>query len=286
MSAGTGERMAVLASRVRREELQIFTALERRDVAYAHVDARALHIGLDSAAPTWPVVLNREISLSRALHSAMALRHLGIRSVNSAAAIEICGDKWRTAMALRTAGLPVPRTVLALSPRAAREAADQFGYPVVIKPLTSSWGRRVALVKDPQTADTVLELFDAIPSPLAHILCVQELIVKPGRDIRVIVIGGEPLGAIYRRSENWRTNVALGARAEPCPLTGDIVKYAVGAAAAVKADVAGVDLLEGPSGELYVLEVNHGVEFSGFSGALGIDVADAIVSHVLAPEDR
>jgi [lysine-biosynthesis-protein LysW]--L-2-aminoadipate ligase len=272
---------AVLVSRVRREEKQIFAALDRRGVSYAQVDVREMVATPDLTGERWRVALNREISHSRALHAGLAVGHMGRPLINSAAAVEVCGDKWRTALALHDAGLPTPRTVLALSPAAVPAAAGRLGYPVVIKPLTSSWGRRVVPVRDPETAATVAEFCAALPGPQSHIVCVQELIDKPDRDIRVIVVGGEPLGAIYRRSAGWRTNVALGGRAEPCPLTDEITKYAIGAAAACGADIAGVDLLEGPGGELYVLEVNHGVEFSGFTQALDVDVAGAIVDHLL-----
>lgn len=278
--------MAVLTSRVRHEEMRIFAALEQRKIPYVHIDARRLHLELKTGPPPWPVVLNREISYSRALYAGYALQHMGATAVNSVAAIEVCGDKWRTAMALQNAGLPVPRTTLALTPEAARAAADEQGYPLVTKPLTSSWGRHVSLIPDARVMETVSEMFASFPSPLAHILCVQEPIDKPDRDIRVIVIGGQPIGAMYRKSDSWRTNVARGARPEICQLTDDIAKLAIGAAAATKAEIAGVDLLEGPSGELYVLEVNHGVEFSGFTQASGIDVADAIAGYLLTREKQ
>ena len=44
-----------------------------------------------------------------------------------------------------------------------------------------------------------------------------------------------------------------------------------------------VDLLEEPGGRLLVLEVNSGVEFSGFQEAMGdrVDVAGRIADHVL-----
>jgi [lysine-biosynthesis-protein LysW]--L-2-aminoadipate ligase len=52
----------------------------------------------------------------------------------------------------------------------------------------------------------------------------------------------------------------------------------------VDADLAGVDLIEDEEGRLLVLEVNSGVEFSGFQQAMGdrVDVADRIVDHLLS----
>jgi [lysine-biosynthesis-protein LysW]---L-2-aminoadipate ligase len=278
------DAVAVVASRVRFEEKLLFKALEAREIPHVLVDPRRLHVALDDVAPAWETALVREIGATRALYTALALESLGVRTVNGADAIRICGDKWKTALALREAGLPAPRTVLALGPEAVPGAAEELGYPVVLKPLNGSWGRRVVLLRDPEEASAVLEYCAALPSPQAQILCVQEPIGKPGRDVRAIVVGGEVLGATYRlaAADGWRTNVALGGDSLPCPLDDDAAALAAAAARATGAELAGVDLLEGHDGDLYVLEVNAGVEFRGFASALDVDVAGAIVDYVTA----
>ncbi|MGW6056047.1 RimK family alpha-L-glutamate ligase [Streptomyces sp. NPDC055189] len=274
---------AVLASRVRTDEKALFAAFDRRAIAYQHIDSRGWWHQLGDRGPR-PVVLNREIGLARATYAAHALEAAGATVVNSARATELCGDKWRTSAALAEAGIPTPRTALALTPEAALTALDTIGYPAVVKPLHGSWGRLIAALPDRQTAETILEYAAALPSPQARIVYVQEWIAKPGRDIRVVVVGGDAVAATYRRAEDWRTNVARGAVSEPCPLTPDLAKLAVLAAQAVDADIAGVDLIEDETGELLVLEVNHGVEFSGLQQALGdtVGVADRIVDHLVA----
>ncbi|MFD4482996.1 RimK family alpha-L-glutamate ligase [Streptomyces sp. NPDC058471] len=274
----------LLASRVRTDEKRIMAALERRGVAYRYADSRTLWglLGRGENAPT--VVLNREIGQARAQYAATLLEQQGHQVINSARAVEVCGDKWRTSVTLEQAGLPTPRTALALTPEAALDAFEHIGYPAVVKPLTGSWGRLVTKVPDRETAETVMEYVSALPSPASHIVYVQQLVAKPDRDIRVIVIGGVPLGAVYRRSDHWRTNVARGATTQACPLTDDISKLAAAAADAVGAEIAGVDLIEDADGRLTVLEVNHGVEFSGFQAVLGQDlhVADRIADHLIA----
>ncbi|MEU9837973.1 lysine biosynthesis protein LysX [Actinomadura sp. NPDC048032] len=278
--------VAVLASRVRYEEKRVFAALERRGVPYAHVDTRRFSAelggGAASAGPRYAAALNREISHSRALYASMILEARGVPTVNRSEVITVCGDKLRTSLELERAGVPSPRTAVALTPDEGAEAAERLGFPVVIKPLTGSWGRLAAAVRDRESAQAVLEHRAALPSPLQHIVYLQELVDKPGRDIRVIVAGDTVVGATYRYSDGWRTNAARGARSEPCPLTPDLVEPALRAARAVGGGILGVDLIEGPEGPL-VLEVNHNVEFRGFQDAHGadVDVADAIVSHLL-----
>jgi [lysine-biosynthesis-protein LysW]---L-2-aminoadipate ligase len=293
--------LAVLASRVRFEERRIFEALERRSVRYTHLDTRQLAVGLGDALPvevlqggglsggglsggglTFDAALSREISQSRAYYACLLLEARGTRTVNRAEVIAACGDKARTSVLLQAAGLPTPRTVVALTPAAGLAAAEKLGFPVVVKPLTGSWGRLVTMARDRQEAGAVLEHRAALAAPQQHIVYLQELIDKPGRDIRVLVAGDEVIGATYRYGEDWRTGVAQNGRSEPCPVSAELSELALGAARAVGGGFLGIDLVEGRDG-LAVLEVNHTPEFRGFSAAHGeaIDVADVIVTHLL-----
>jgi [lysine-biosynthesis-protein LysW]--L-2-aminoadipate ligase len=277
---------AVLASRVRFEEKEIFAALERRSVRYTHLDTRQFAAGASGQTPDaaqFDAVLCREISLSRGYYACLLLEAQGATTVNRAEVISVCGDKARTSLLLAAAGLPTPRTVVALTPEAGLEAAEKLGFPVVAKPLTGSWGRLVTVLRDRQEAQAVLEHRAALPGPQQHVVYLQELIDKPGRDIRVLVAGDEVIGATYRYGTDWRTGVASGGTSRPCPLSPELTGLALGAARAVGGGFLGVDLVEGPD-ELYVLEVNHTPEFRGFREAHGdaIDVADAIVSYLLA----
>lgn len=320
-----GGRLAVLASRVRFEEKRIFAALERRGVRYTHLDTRRITAGLDglTGRPTaahgtgagppagerheppneapneapyegpygewYGAALNREISHSRAYYASLLLEAGGVPVVNSAETIAVCGDKLRTSLELHRAGLPTPRTSLALTPDAALTALEEFGYPAVVKPLTGSWGRLAALVRDPAEARIVMEHRAALPSPQQHIIYLQEYLEKPGRDIRVIVAGDTVIAASYRYCGDgeWRSNAARDARSRPCPLTPELTALAQAAAKTAGGGVLGVDLIEGPGG-LYVLEVNHTVEFHGLqtaheqAGEAAVDVADAIVAHAVA----
>jgi len=276
--------LAILATRVRVEEKRIFAALERRGVSYRHLDTR--RIEADVAVPSQPryaAALSREISHTRAIYAARLLEAAQVPTVNTAEVMEVCGDKLLTSLALARAGLPMPRTAVALTPEAALDTIHRLGFPVVVKPLVGSWGRLAALVRDVDSARAVLEHRAALPSPVQHVIYVQEFVKKPDRDIRVIVVGEEVLGATYRYSGNWRTNVARGARSVPCRVSADLEATAIAAARAVGGGVLGVDLIEDLGGRLHVLEVNHTVEYQGFQDAHDdrIDVADKIVDHLL-----
>nr|BAW27669.1 glutamate--AmCP ligase [Streptomyces sp. SoC090715LN-17] len=273
----------MLASRVGADEKRLFDAFDRRGIRFEHVDTRRQWFVAGGRGLPWDVALNREIGQVRAAYAARCLTAAGVDVVNSADATEVCGDKWLSTVALEAAGVATPRTALALTPQAALAALDSIGYPAVIKPLVGSWGRLVVRLADRAAAEGVLEYVAALPGPQSHLGYVQELIDKPGRDIRVIVVDGQVLGAVYRTGESLRTNVALGGQARPCEVTPEIAKLSLDAAAAVGADIAGVDLIEDRDGRLLVLEVNHRVEFTGFQSALGdrVDVADHVVGHLM-----
>ncbi|SHF57052.1 [lysine-biosynthesis-protein LysW]---L-2-aminoadipate ligase [Jatrophihabitans endophyticus] len=274
------DRVALVASRVRREEKALLAALERRVDTVAVIDARTVQVEVGGAAPGFDVVVNREIAWTRARYLADAWESAGVRVLNPARTTTVCGNKWATAQALRTAGVPTPATRLALTPEAALDAADELGYPVVVKPLVGSWGRLVAVLRDPIVASTVLDHVAALPAPEAHIVLLQQFVDKPGRDIRVLVAGGRAVAASYRYSEADRTNVGRGGRVEPCPLDDALARLAVAAAAAVAADLAGVDIVEGPDGERLVLEVNDRVEFAGLQGVVDLDLGEQIIAHL------
>ena len=86
---------------------------------------------------------------------------------------------------------------------------------------------------------------------------VQRTIAPAGRrDLRVLVVGDEVAGAMERVTDSWRANIARGARPRAVALSEAERGLALAAAAAVEADVAGVDLLVAPDGEIVVVEVN------------------------------
>ena len=64
-------------------------------------------------------------------------------------------------------------------------------------------------------------------------------------------------------------------------LSPEWADLAVRAAAVVGADYAGVDLLPARDGTIYTLEVNGIPGWEGLQGATGVDVAGAIVDHLL-----
>lgn len=281
-------KIGVLCSRVRVEEKMLFAALRKRGVDFERIDPRKMALDLVGDGVEhrkYAAVLVRCLSHSRAFYITRWLNEQGIPTVNAHTVLAQCGDKMLTSLALRSAGLPVPRTAVAFSPESALEAIEQMGYPVVLKPLVGSWGRLLARVSDRYAAEAILEHKTTLGGYLHSVFYIQDYVDKPDRDIRTMAVGDEVVYAIHRRSSHWITNTAQGGEAQSCALSPDIVDLSLGAAKAVGGGVVTVDLLETSEGQLLVNEVNHTPEFHGAAQVVETDIAGRIVEYVMRVAD-
>ncbi|MEN8649803.1 lysine biosynthesis protein LysX [Streptomyces sp. 21So2-11] len=278
-------KLAVLTSRVRLEERLLLAELRRRDIEFDQVDVRKFTVQLNNQERLrlpYAGALSREISHTRNYYACRLLEHAGVPVVNSSGVIGVCGDKLLTTLALRDGGLPTIRALVGLTPEPVLDELDDFGYPAVVKPLTGSWGRLAARMHDHEQAEALLEHRAALSGPQHQITFVQEYVDKPDRDIKAYVFGGEVIGAIYKvQHEHWRTNTAMGGRAERCPLNDDLVKLLQDTAQAIGEGVLGIDVIEDRDGRMFVNEVNHTPEFHGAIEVLGVDLVGAYVDYVL-----
>ena len=220
-------------------------------------------------------------SLEQIIYRVNALHWIerrGVAVMNPPRAIERCVDKFYTTALLREAGLPVPDTIVCEGMDAAMTAVRAMGA-VVVKPIFGSMGHGLVRVSDPDVAFRVFRALEQVRS----VFYVQRAIDHGGRDVRAFVVGGRVLGAIERRAAEgeWRTNVSRGGSARPIDLPAEWSRMALAAAAAVGAEYAGVDLLPARDGSVFVLEVNGIPGWEGLGRATGIDVAGAIVEHLV-----
>ncbi len=233
------------------------------------------------------VVLQRAVSYFKALESTRILEAYGYTVVNSSIVQLNCGDKLLTSLLLAKHGVPTPRTYVAFSRAKALEAAEELGYPVVVKPVIGSWGRLVARADSRESLESILEHRELLGPAYYKVHYIQEYVRKPLRDIRVFVIGDDVPVAIYRvNSSHWKTNTALGARAEPAPVTEELRELALRAAEAVGGGVLGIDVFEDPERGLLVNEVNANSDFKNTERVTGFNMARAIVEYAVSLAKR
>ena len=271
---------AIIYDRIRPDEKMLFDAMDELGISYEKVYAPQLKLTFGQTLP-FKVALERCISQSRGHAITRALEGMNVKVVNPSHVIELCGDKLATNAALALAGVPTPKTGVAFDTAAALELIEEFGYPVVMKPPVGSWGRLLSKINDRDAAESILEHKEVLGGYQHHVYYIQELIVKPERDIRAFVIDNECIGAIYRSSEHWVTNTARGAKASKCDLTPEIAQLAVAAAKAVRGEIVAIDLLEDPKRGLLVNEINHTMEFKNSVTTTGVNIPRKMVEYAM-----
>ena len=135
--------------------------------------------------------------------------------------------------------------------------------PFVVKPRFGSWGIDVYRCLTDDDVAPVLEVLSGREWFRRGGAIVQEYVPAAGRDLRVLVAGGQVVGATRRVAEpgEWRTNVYLGATKLPAELSPEARALAVAAVDALGGDLFGVDLLPLPGNRYVVIEVNAAVDF-------------------------
>ncbi len=275
-------RVGLVYGLLRAEERLLITALEQRGAVVERLLDRQLRLDLTDPSPRYDVIVQRSVSQLRGLHLASIFEVWGVPVVNPTRILEICNDKLRTTALLAAAGIPQPRVLVGFSLEEAIAAADQLGYPVVIKPPLGSWGRLLARVHSRRAAEELLRHKRTLGGFHHGTIYIQEWVPKPGRDIRAFVVGEETICAIYRISTHWVTNTARGGRAANCPVTSELAELCGRVARTLGGGVLAVDILEHPERGFLVNEVNATMEFRNSIAPTGVDIPGHVADYVLA----
>lgn len=273
--------LTILYDNIRWEEKALYLAAKKRGIEVNNTNCKDLFIDLNennSSVYKNKIIIQRCVSYFKSLHSTAALEGLGAHIINSLRTATVCGNKLFAHMELQKAGVKTPNAFSAFSEESAIAALDNLGYPAVIKPTIGSWGRLIALLRDRDAANAVIEDREHM-FPLYQVYYFEELVSRPPRDIRAIVIGDTVVAAIYRYSGpgEWKTNMALGGHAETCPLTNELEDICIKATKAVEGQIVGVDLMESREHGLIVHEINNTTEFRNTVRVTGVDIPGLMV---------
>ncbi len=204
-----------------------------------------------SFAPCPPDRLSKSCSAWTCLHEAVAR---GVPVLNPPRAIEVCVDKYLTTARLARAGIATPPTVVCQKSDDALTAFAELGGDVVLKPLFGAEGAGCAASPTPKPHGRTFRVLEQT----GQVIYIQKFVKHPGWDLRAFVLGGKVIASMRRIAGNdWRTNVAQGGTAERVSLSASEERLAILARRKPSAArLLGVDLLPGPGGELFVIEVN------------------------------
>jgi glutathione synthase len=113
----------------------------------------------------------------------------------------------------------IPETHISRDPKRLKKIIDNFGGDMVIKPLKGHGGHGVIKVsnQDQENLSSLINYYidSSKPYPERHPIMVQEYLktIKSDGDVRILLLNGEILGAMGRKSVSgdFRTNVHAGA---------------------------------------------------------------------------
>ncbi|WP_078394548.1 ATP-grasp domain-containing protein [Shouchella patagoniensis] len=183
------------------------------------------------------------------------LRKNGYKVLNNDENLGLAQNKILNSSILRAYGIPNIRTFLVGNLTDAVRIASELSYPLVLKPLIGAKGEGIRKIS---SKEQLIDETEVIFSN-NEMICMQECINKPERDIRVRVIGYKAEFAFYRfvGPDGFITNLSKGSHWEEAHLDETLRSLAEKAAIAFNAPIAGVDIVEDiDTGELKVIEVN------------------------------
>lgn len=237
-----------------------------------------------------PDAIIPRIGASRTFYGTAMVRHFEMMDVFSTSgnlAIARSRDKLRSLQVLSKNDVDMPKTVFASNKSSAKDViALSGGAPLVLKILEGTQGVGVVLVDSEKAAKSVLDAFYGMDVNLL----VQEFIAEAGgADIRVLVVGGEVVGAMKRQGPegDFRSNLHQGGSATAHKLTRKEKTTALAAAKAMGLGVCGVDMIESARGPL-VMEVNSSPGLEGIEKSTGIDIAGKVMEYIeknVTPQD-
>ncbi len=274
-------RIAILHSTIRGDEKLLIKALKDRNVDYRLIDVRKEVFNPETFEVDFDIALNRSVSTVKGMYAVMFLESMGVKCVNSYDVSRICEDKFYTSLVLSQHNVSTVDFAMVFTEDQAKEAVEDLGgYPVVLKSPLGSWGRLMAKIDTPETLEALIEHKQFLGYPQQKAYYLQAFVEKGGRDIRVNVMNGRVVTAIYRKSPHWITNTARGGRAENCEITSELEDICLRAAEAVGGGILAIDVFETEDG-LTINEINHTMEFKNSEEPTGVSISGEIVDTCL-----
>jgi len=203
--------------------------------------------------------------------------------VNSRQTINICTDKYRTALRLSDYGIRQPKTTLINDPEKSALAFDKLDtqMPVIMKTLRGSKGVGVLFIESEKALDSIVQLIYKQDEDTDLLL--QEYI-KTDYDVRVLVLGGKVLATMKRPviEGDFRSNVSQGSEPVKIKLTELEIEESLKAAKAVNGLWTAVDFIPSKNREKeppFVIEVNSSPGTEGMEEASGQNISKEIIQH-------
>ncbi len=246
--------------------------LERERLFNGEVDLSDMDaVIIKKAGPSYSPHLIDRLEMLRYLHER------GLRVFSNPFNIMRTLDRTSCTVTLRSAGIPMPPTVITENVSMALEYVRHWGR-VVFKPLYSTKARGMKVVADGPETPAAIQAFKREND----VMYLQQMVEHPGHDMGIAFLGGDYLGTYARvgSGNSWNTTTRTGGAYEACEPPHEIIDLAYQAQSLFGLDFTSVDVAETPDGPV-VFEVSAFGGFRGLRDALGIDAAALYVDYVL-----
>jgi gamma-F420-2:alpha-L-glutamate ligase len=202
---------------------------------------------------------------------------LGVYVLNSSLAIDTVKDKLFTVQIMAENGFPIPNTILAKFPIDMSVLDKHFKFPLVVKSLSGSKGSGVFLCKEREMFEDLLALIQEA-NPKSNFILQEYIAHSHGRDLRVLVLGGQVLCAMERKSQNdgFKANYSLGGTTHFYEVDKALEALVLQIASVLALDFSGIDLLFDQDG-FKVCEVNSSPGFKGMELANERNIAKELL---------
>lgn len=278
---GLGRRLVLLDDGVPDETLELLSlAAEERGIAVRIIDTGDFDFAHEPPLPPGDLIFRPAVSM----HALLVEQHLWHAELGSFYR-DADGPLFANLNAPLTfarRGIPVPRTfAVARADRARLRGYVEAlgGLPVVIK--MPGYSRGVGTMR----ADSLPALFSLVDYVLAEGGQPSLTTYVPDAVHWRLVVVGDRVVASYRNvldPDDFRTSSSGESEDYVAAPPDEAATLAVEACRALRVAHGGVDLLAHPSGRLYVLEANFPCYYADAQLAVGVDVAGAMVDHLLA----
>lgn len=204
----------------------------------------------------------------------------GVRVFSPASSMLRLIDRLSCTVTLQNHSIPMPDTCVTESISDAI-AFIQGAGEVVLKPLFSTKARGMTVLDASESGDQLSVALTSFQQD-NPVLYLQRKIALSGRDMGLMFLGGEYLGAYARVAQTgaWNTTIHSGGKYEAVDPDASVIAMAFRAQELFQMDFTTVDVAETDDGPI-CFEVSA---FGGFRGGLegtGIDVAEHYAQYVL-----
>ncbi len=210
------------------------------------------------------------------------IRHfekMGVKTLTSSSGLLISRDKFRCMQYLIEHEISVPTSYFSDDLHEAEKIVkNHLGYPFILKLIEGTQGVGVFLISDEETAQRYFDLY----SDSRHKVMLQKFVAESfGRDIRIIVVGNQVVGAMERVAQNneFRSNIHRGGKGKSIVLSHREQEMAIRICQILKLKIAGVDIIRSKEGPL-VLEVNSSPGLEGIEKTTKINIAQTIIKYI------